>query len=321
MAGVIVNRGESIPYPRRLTRSRTAFMAATRKNVSKGATMLRLLSNRFSCKVLLAGVMLCLLSSVALAGEKATSDPSFGKKARLYEVAIGVKRDYKKAFRLYCLAVKEGEIVANYHLGMMYFYGRGVKRDRARAMGWFKRGAAKNDRYAKIMLKLHPTMRAKKDDSCEQFYRKKKVAAAHAHHPAAPKQIKRIVHQIAHKFSIDPELVLAVIRMESGFKVNALSSKNAQGLMQLIPSTAKRFGVKNVWDARENIRGGVKYLHWLLRYFDGDVRLVLAAYNAGEGAVKRYNGVPPYKETQRYVERIIATYRKTKHRIPPRIGA
>jgi len=237
------------------------------------------------------------------------------KSAKGYELASGGRRDYKKALHLYCQALKKGDSAANYHIGMLYYFGRGVKRDHSVAMGWFKRGARKNDHYSKIMLKLHPTMKPKKADSCRQF-----APRPHRRPSVKRKQIESWVRQIAKQYRIDPQLVLAVIEAESGFNDRALSPKNAQGLMQLIPSTAKRFGIKNIWDPYQNIKGGTAYLHWLLRHFNGDLKLVLAAYNAGENAVHRYNGIPPYEETQHYVERIIATYRKTQHPIPPAKG-
>jgi soluble lytic murein transglycosylase-like protein len=87
--------------------------------------------------------------------------------------------------------------------------------------------------------------------------------------------------------------------------------------MQLVPATAERFGVKNVWNPLENIRGGTAYLHWLMRHFTGNVQWVLAAYNAGEKTVEQYQGVPPFNETQNYVRRILATYPKTVHPVPP----
>ena len=99
--------------------------------------------------------------------------------------------------------------------------------------------------------------------------------------------------------------MLAVIEAESGFNPDTLSSKNAQGLMQLIPETADRFGVGNVWDPEQNVRGGMAYLRWLMKHFNGEVELVLAAYNAGEGTVQRYGGVPPYRETEQYVAKTL----------------
>jgi soluble lytic murein transglycosylase-like protein len=103
---------------------------------------------------------------------------------------------------------------------------------------------------------------------------------------------------------VDPALVRAVMHAESAFNPNAVSRAGAQGLMQLIPATATRFGVNAAFDPEQNIGGGVAYLAWLLKRFDGDIVRATAGYNAGEGAVDRYGGVPPYEETMRYVERV-----------------
>lgn len=107
---------------------------------------------------------------------------------------------------------------------------------------------------------------------------------------------------------VSPALVLAVMSAESGGRVNALSSKGAQGLMQLIPATAERFGVTDATDAAENIKGGVAYLDWLMTEFDRDPLMVIAAYNAGEGAVAANAGVPPYAETRDYVPKVLAAW-------------
>ena len=108
----------------------------------------------------------------------------------------------------------------------------------------------------------------------------------------------------ARDYGVDEAVVRAIIHAESAFNPNALSRVGAQGLMQLMPATARRFGVSNAFDASQNIRGGVQYLAWLLKRFNGDVSLAAAGYNAGEGAVDKYRGVPPYSETQRYVQRV-----------------
>jgi soluble lytic murein transglycosylase-like protein len=105
-------------------------------------------------------------------------------------------------------------------------------------------------------------------------------------------------------YGVDAALVRAIIHAESAYRSNARSHKGAQGLMQLIPATAERFGVTDVYDPAQNIGGGVQYLAFLLKRFDGDTRLAAAGYNAGEGAVDRHGGVPPYAETQVYVERV-----------------
>ena len=108
----------------------------------------------------------------------------------------------------------------------------------------------------------------------------------------------------AAQFGVEEAIVRAIIHAESAYNVNAMSRVGAQGLMQLMPATARRFGVTNAFDPAQNIRGGVQYLGWLLKRFNGDLKLAAAGYNAGEGAVAKYNGVPPYAETQRYVQRV-----------------
>ena len=108
----------------------------------------------------------------------------------------------------------------------------------------------------------------------------------------------------AREFGVEEAIVRAIIHAESAFNPNALSRVGAQGLMQLMPATADRFGVVNAFDPAQNIRGGVQYLAWLLKRFNGDLTLAAAGYNAGEGAVDRHKGVPPYNETRRYVERV-----------------
>ncbi len=108
--------------------------------------------------------------------------------------------------------------------------------------------------------------------------------------------------------NVSPALVLAVISVESAGRTQAVSSAGAQGLMQLMPATAERFGVKDSLKPEQNIEGGVKYLHWLMKEFDNDPILVLAGYNAGEGAVHKHSGVPPYAETRDYVPKVLAAF-------------
>jgi hypothetical protein len=116
------------------------------------------------------------------------------------------------------------------------------------------------------------------------------------------------IRRHAERERVDPRLVKSVMLVESNFNPKALSPKGARGLMQLMPGTARRYGVQNSWDPHENIRGGTAYLSDLLGMFDGDIVRTLAAYNAGEGAVQRYRGVPPYPETQEYVRRAMLVY-------------
>lgn len=112
------------------------------------------------------------------------------------------------------------------------------------------------------------------------------------------------IRAASQRFGVDEAIVRAIIHAESAYRPNALSRAGAQGLMQLIPATAKRFGVADPYNPKQNIQGGVQYLAWLLKRYSNDLTLASAAYNAGEGAVDRYKGVPPYKETRNYVVRV-----------------
>jgi soluble lytic murein transglycosylase-like protein len=119
-----------------------------------------------------------------------------------------------------------------------------------------------------------------------------------------------IIQKASSKYGVDANLVKAVIQNESAYDPTAVSSAGALGLMQLMPSTAASLGVENPLDPTENVEGGVKLLRELLNQFDGNITNTLAAYNAGPGAVQQYGGVPPYQETQTYVNRVLSTYRK-----------
>ncbi len=233
-----------------------------------------------------------------------------------YEHAEGVPQDYLKAAALYCRAARLGYADSQYALGWMYANGRGVSRDDGVAAQLFDMAAEQGHEYALRMKRFtHPNtstplpsclfpekQEAQEEDPSQD------VAETFQNGP-----ISRLVHQLAPRYEVDPRLVLAVISVESGFNVRAISPKNAQGLMQLIPETAQRFRVKNAFDPAENIKGGMAYLQWLLAFFKGDVSLVVAAYNAGERAVERYRGIPPYPETRDYVRKIKQLYRKPTH--------
>jgi soluble lytic murein transglycosylase-like protein len=130
--------------------------------------------------------------------------------------------------------------------------------------------------------------------------------------PAAPAQIDRLVGANANAWGVDPALVKAIIANESGFDPAATSKTGAQGLMQLEPGTAAGLGVSNAYDPAQNIWGGTRYIRGLLDRFHGDLRLAVAAYNAGPSAVEKYGGVPPYAETQAYVENVLGSYQKYK---------
>jgi hypothetical protein len=203
----------------------------------------------------------------------------------------------------HCEAARKGDKDAQFRLGWIYANGNGVARDDDLAAAWFQQAAHGGDIQSERMLKaLGHSSGVKRQATC--------VLAggptpSRPFHPQPAKgALANLVRSLAPEYQLDPDLVLALIEVESNFNPQARSPKDAQGLMQLIPATAERFGVKDVWDPEDNLRGGMAYLRWLLKRFDGDVRLTLAAYNAGEGAVDRHGGVPPYSETRAYVSRI-----------------
>ena len=122
-----------------------------------------------------------------------------------------------------------------------------------------------------------------------------------------------IIFRASQREGIDPRFIHAVIQQESQYDPDATSPAGAKGLMQLMPATAKRFKCDDLSDQACNVQAGTKYLAWLLKRFNGDVSLALAGYNAGEGAVDKYKGIPPYHETENYVKKIVANYGKTYH--------
>lgn len=233
----------------------------------------------------------------------AAGDPALQTQwAVRFEHGEGVARDYATAVRLYCRAARAGAQDASYRLGWMYANGRGVARDDARAAAWFQQAAASGDLHARRMLARlgEPAPRA----DCVLPDGRVYLEPVRSVRSPSPALVAEWVRRLAPGYGLDPTLVMAVIRAESNFDPTARSPKDARGLMQLIPATASRFGVEDVWDPLQNLRGGMAYLRWLLDTFDGDETLALAGYNAGEGAVLRHRGVPPYAETQDYVRKV-----------------
>ena len=227
--------------------------------------------------------------------------------ARSYEHAEGVSRDYDHALTLYCQAAQEGSSKAAFSIGWMHLNGRGVTRDDNLAAAWFRAAAKSGHEHAKKVLQLLPSADPKVRARCPSRH----MAVVPTGMPMPPPEVTAIVRDLAPRLGLDPRLVMAVMAVESSFRADAVSPKNAQGLMQLIPETAIRFGVVDPFDPRQNVAGGMKYLRWLLDQFEGDNRLALAAYNAGENAVWKYKGIPPYDETQSYVRRVLSLYKRT----------
>ena len=124
----------------------------------------------------------------------------------------------------------------------------------------------------------------------------------------SPSSIEEIINKASDAYNVPAKLISSVIKQESNYNPSAISSAGASGLMQLMPGTAKYLGVKNILDPEQNIMGGTKYLKQMLEQFDGNLEKAIAAYNAGPGSVKKFNGVPPYKETENYVKKVLNNF-------------
>jgi len=225
-----------------------------------------------------------------------------------YEHGEGLTQDYSRARDLYCKAASLGDPNSALDLAWMYLNGRGVARDDAKAAWWLHRAADRGISQAENLLRTLGNVTPSADRRCATD-----VIFSTARPPSAPVNIRTIVQDVASKMKLDPGFITAVIAAESAFDARAVSRRGAQGLMQLMPETATRFGVRDPFNPAENIRGGASYLRWLLEHFGGDVSLALAAYNAGEAAVGFYGGVPPFPETLDYVERVQRFYAYSGH--------
>lgn len=265
----------------------------------------------------LALVALLLLIQEAPAAESSVRDARLlTAQAVALEHGEGVPQDVGQAMALYCEAARLGDADAQFNLGWMYANGRGVARDDALAALFFGLAAKQGVVQAKNMLRL---MGEESAPPPECLRDKSDDIALSADASAEQKKVVAWIRSLAPEYAISPRLALAVVMVESDFKTDARSNKNAQGLMQLIPETAERFRVKNALDPEQNLRGGLAYLRWLLAYFQGDVALALAGYNAGEGAVDKHLGIPPFEETRAYVRRILEIYPKEKHPFDPKV--
>jgi len=260
--------------------------------------------------------------------------------ASKYEHAKGYRRDYGRARQLYCAAARLGHQPAQVRLAWMYANGLGAPQDKDLAGAWLRVASSNGDLQARKFLAYvgDPAVERKPRCTYDNRYDAYAIAAipggkdrdvrfrataldfsgpVYADGRGNPtfNQIVSWVRSLAPDYGLDANLVLAVIKTESNFNPRAQSPKSAHGLMQLMPPTAARFGVRDITNPVQNLHGGMAYLRWLLAFFRGDLQLALAGYNAGERAVEKYLGIPPYRETQAYVRKVIRAYGRPNH--PP----
>jgi len=249
-----------------------------------------------------------LLMVTALSAQAVVLTPEMFRDAAIrYERGLGVEQDQQRAYQLYCVAALRGDTEAAHHLGLMYMNGHaGLAADKSIAAGWFLVTSENGDSSSNRDLEQLDGISPAPDPACPLVQGQPDRSV-----------IETWVKLLAPEYGLDPRLVLALIAVESNYNSRALSPRNAHGLMQLLPATAERFAVRDIWDPVQNISGGLSYLRWLMEYYSGKVRLVLAAYNAGEHAVDHYQKIPPYDETKRYVRNILIKYRKLIHPVDP----
>lgn len=281
-----------------------------------------------------AAVVLC--TGMGAAGAQGADEPPIWDDeppvlSRWIEEGYNAERQHlpRRAAQRYCAAARYGSLEAQYRLGRLLLLGRDLVPDPATATTLLAVAAQRGHEKAGALLAGRmpgdrlpdclttgeaPPMELK--ESAQEVVPYEVVALYVSGLPKEKRRLAEMIQRLAPRFAVDPRLALAIVRSESNFEALALSPRNAQGLMQLIPETAERFGVRNVWSPEQNARGGLAYLRWLLERFGGDVALASAAYNAGENAVAQYGGVPPYAETREYVRRILAFYRATRHERP-----
>jgi Transglycosylase SLT domain len=218
------------------------------------------------------------------------------------ERGVGLRQNYGLAIQLYCDAATMGSSEGFFRIGRMLSQGSPRLRNPSLANAYLALAARLGHREASL---LHdPSVpNGRIDEICTNIDQQAGGVVfdleGYIAGLSAPKR------KLAPHYDVDERMALGIALAESNFDANAVSPKNAQGVMQLIPETQERFGVKKPFDPEQNIKGGLAYLKWLQNRFGGDLMLVAAAYNSGEGTVERYGDVPPFPETQQYVRRVL----------------
>ena len=254
------------------------------------------------------------------------------ERALAYEHGEGLPKDQPVAAALYCDAARAGSAEAAFRLGWMYANGRGVPHEDGTAAALFRMASQQGHAYAKATLERLQDVQGMLPDCMRPPEPPLQIAGdidplaeldagpdPFVDLPPHKQKIADLINRVAPRYGIEPRLALAVIAVESNFDATARSVRNARGLMQLIPETAARFNVRNAFDIADNVRGGLSYLRWLLAYYRGEVALAAAAYNAGEGAVDRYRGIPPDPETREYERRVLRLFRRARHPFDPSV--
>lgn len=224
------------------------------------------------------------------------------------EQGAGLRRNPRLAIRLYCDAAIMGSPEGFFRIGRVLLQGPVHLRDPVLANAYFAQAAQLGHQtapdYFDETLAFAPLQRDCRDlepGGGESFDIDGYLAAL----SPEKRRVAELIRIHAARYGVDVRIALAIALAESNLNPQAVSSKNAQGVMQLIPGTQQRFGVKDPFDAESNIKGGLAYLRWLKLRFDGDWELIAAAYNAGEGAVEKHGGIPRYRETEDYVKRVL----------------
>lgn len=294
---------------------------------------------RTMCKYWITAIA-CAVACVAQAQSPSIAEGSDGDgRAGLARILVGqavalehgegVAQDQVRAAALYCEAARLGDAEAMYSLGWMYANGRGLLRREGYAATLMNMaaqlghpGATSARRFITATPGEQPECLAppavepppvKATLRIESRTDTTELSAYVESLPEGKKRVANLVSMLAGQYGIHPRLAMAIAVTESNLEPTARSPRGAQGVMQLMPDTATRFGVGDVSDPGKNIRGGLAYLRWLMSYYRGDVLLVAAAYNAGEGAVDRNGGIPPFMETVGYVRKVLAFFKQSMH--------